>query len=152
MDAVERLLAIEEIRGLIARYAIAFDDHDWPAFAELWADEATFVAAGVAYEGKQALLEFLTTCLPDDYDSKHMNSLPLVELAPDGLRARARTDVVWIAQNFENTIVGRYEDELVKRDGRWLLLRREETPVAFRPGPPPMSEQARAASGPTMRR
>lgn len=152
MDAVERLVALQEIRDLIARYAIHYDDKDWDAFATLWADDAAFVANGIAFEGKETMLEFLTTCLPDDYSGKHMNSPPLVEIGPDGETARGRTDVVWIAQNFENQIVARYHDTFVKRDGRWLFLRREEVVVEFTPGDPPMSDAAMEVSSSTMRK
>jgi uncharacterized protein (TIGR02246 family) len=152
MEAIERLLAVQEIEDLITRYCFAFDDQDWEAFATLWTEDAAFVAAGVAFEGRDRMLEFLMTCLPEGYTSKHMCSRSLVELDPDGETAHARTDVVWIAANFENTIVGRYEDTLVKRDGRWLFRRREETPVEFVPGPAPMSDTAMSVSSPTMRR
>jgi uncharacterized protein (TIGR02246 family) len=151
VNELERLVAIEEIRALVQRYAIAFDDHDWATLAELWTEDAAFVADGNAFEGRDALLAFLTTCLPDDYTSKHLCSPPLVDLAPDGETARARTDVVWIAQNFENTIVARYDDTVVKRDGRWLFQRRVEVPVPYRPGSPPQSETALSVSSPTMR-
>jgi uncharacterized protein (TIGR02246 family) len=150
MNDVERLLALEQIRALIATYAISFDDHDWERFGELWTEDAAFVVGDSAFEGRDSVLEFLTTCLPAGYASKHMISRPLVELE-SGTRARARTDVVWIAANFENTIVGRYVDTIVKVDGRWLFRRREETPVPYRPGPPPMSDTAVAVSSPTMR-
>ena len=152
MDAVDRLLALEEIRALIARYAITYDDHDWEGFGQLWTEGAAFVANGMAFEGRGPMLEFLTTCLPADYFGKHMNSPPLIELAPDGTTATAKTDVVWISQNFENTIVARYDDIIVKRDGRWLFLRREESTVEFKPGSPPMSETAMAVSSATMRK
>jgi uncharacterized protein (TIGR02246 family) len=151
VNDIERLVAVEEIRRLIATYAIAYDDKDWETFAELWADDATFAVEDQAYEGKQALLEFLTTCLPDDYNGKHMNSPALIEVAPDGESARARTDVVWIAQNFDNQIVARYNDTLVRSGGRWLFHRREEEVVPFTPGPPPMSDAAFEASSATMR-
>ena len=152
MDAVERLVSIKEIEDVITRYCFTFDDQDWDGLASLWTEDAAFVAAGMAFEGRDVLIEFLRTCLPEGYTSKHMCSRSLVELDPDGVTAFARTDVVWIAANFENTIVGRYNDTLVKRDGRWLFLRREETPVDFQPGPPPMSDTAVAVSSPTMRR
>ena len=151
MDALERLVAIQEIRDLIARYAIHYDDKDWAAFATLWTEDAAFVANGVAFEGRGPMLDFLTTCLPDDYAGKHMNSPPLIELAPDGESATAWTDVVWIPQNFENAIVARYHDTLVRRDGRWLFARREETPLQYKPGPPPMSAASVGVSGATMR-
>ena len=151
MTDVERLIAIEEIRALIATYAISFDDHDWERFGELWTEDAAFVVGEEAFEGRETMLEFLTTCLPDDYGGKHMNSPSLIELAPDGESATADTDVVWIPQNFENAIVARYHDTLVRRDGRWLFARREETPLQYRPGPPPMSDTAVGVSGATMR-
>ena len=54
MDALERLVAIQEIRDQIARYAIFFDDKNWDEFAELWADDAAFVGPGMAFKGKAA--------------------------------------------------------------------------------------------------
>jgi hypothetical protein len=151
MDALERLVAIQEIRDQIARYAIWYDDKNWEDFATLWADEAAFVVEDTAFEGKEGLLAFLTTCLPDGYTGKHMNSPPLVEVAEDGQTARARTDVVWISQDFQNRIVGRYDDVFVRRGGRWLFLRRVEHPVSHTPGDPPMSQTALSVSAATMR-
>jgi uncharacterized protein (TIGR02246 family) len=150
MDALDRLVAIQEIRDQIARYAILFDDKDWEGFAELWADDAAFAGPGMAFEGKRAVLDFLTTCLPGDYNGKHMNSPPLVELLEPG-RARARTDVVWITMDFENRIVARYDDIFRLVDGRWLFERRTEIVVPYQAGEPPMSETALAVSSKTMR-
>ena len=65
--------------------------------------------------------------------------------------ATAKTDVVWISQDFENRIVARYQDRFVKRDGRWLFLLRDELTVPFTPGPPPMSDTAMSVSEATMR-
>lgn len=151
MNGTERLLALEEIRRLIALYSISYDDHDWETFATLWTEDAAFVANGRAFEGREAMLDFLTTCLPDDYHGKHLCAPSLIELAPDGESATARTDVVWIAQNFESSIVGRYDDVLVRAGGRWLFARREESTIAFRPGSPPYSEAALGVSAATMR-
>jgi uncharacterized protein (TIGR02246 family) len=152
VDALERLVAIKEIEDLITRYALAFDEQDWSTFATLWTEDAAFVVEGsVAFEGRERMLDFLTTCLPEGYVSKHLNARSLIELGPDGTTAEAKTDVVWIAANFENTIVARYNDTLVKEDGRWLFKRRSETPVKYVAGPPPMSGQAVSASEATMR-
>ena len=59
MEAIERLLAQREIEDLITRYCHAFDDQDWEALGVLWTEDATFVAAGVAFEGRKTLLDFL---------------------------------------------------------------------------------------------
>jgi hypothetical protein len=116
----------------------------------LWADDAAFVGPGLSFEGKEAVLDFLTTCLPADYNGKHMNSPALIELIDD-MHARARTDVVWITMDFENRIVARYDDSFRLVDGRWLFERRTEVVVPFRAGEPPMSETAMAVSSATMR-
>lgn len=150
MDALEKLIAAREIEDLISLYCISFDDQDWETFGSLWTETAAFVVGDMAFEGRDTMLAFLTTCLPAGYASKHMISRPLVEFESD-TRARARTDVVWIAANFENTIVARYCDTIVKQDGRWLIDRREEEVVPFRDEPPPMSDTALSASSATMR-
>jgi len=151
LSPVDRLIARGEISDLIVTYCLAFDDQNWEEFAELWTDNASFIVENHAFEGKQTVLDFLMNCLPEGYVSKHMISQSLIELADDGLSARCRTDVVWIAANFENAIVGRYNDEVVKLDGRWKFRKRQETPVPYREGPTPMSESARTVSGETMR-
>jgi hypothetical protein len=151
MDPLERLVAIQEIRDQIVRYAIWFDDKDWEAFASLWADDAVFEVNDMVFDGKAAVLDFLVHCLPGDYSGKHLNAPPLVEPDATGGRARARTDVVWISQDFENRILARYDDEFVCIDGCWLFRRRREVVVPFIAGEPPMSDSALAVSSSTMR-
>lgn len=151
MDPLDRLVAVQEISDLIGRYCMLFDDEDWDALAQLWTHDAAFVVDDQAFAGRGRLMEFLSTCLPPGYRTKHMIARPLVELAPDGATARARTDVVWIAANFENTILGRYEDELVREPQGWRFRRRVERPVQYVAGPVPMSSDANRVSGATMR-
>jgi ketosteroid isomerase-like protein len=151
VDELARLVAIQDIRDVISRYALLFDDKNWDAFSELWADDAVWaVRDGMAFEGKEALMGFLSTCLPDDYSGKHMNSPPLVVVAEDGKTATAQTDVVWVSQDFENRILARYVDEFVKQRGRWVFKRRVEEPLPFIAGPPPMSDTAMEISQQTM--
>jgi hypothetical protein len=152
MDALARLVAVDEISDLIGRYCMLFDDEDWAGLDELWTEDAAFVVEDQAFEGRAVLMNFLSHCLPPGYRTKHMISRPVVALGADGTTATARTDVVWIAANFENTILGRYEDELVHDATRgWRFSRRVERPVQYIPGPPPMSDAATGVSGATMR-
>lgn len=150
MTAIELLTARAEIADLLASYCIAFDDQDWDTFADLWTDDASFVVEDHAFHGRKVLLDFLTTCLPRGYVSKHMISQPLIRFSDDGQTARAQTDVVWITANFKNAIVGRYDDIVVQDGGRWRFRRREEIPVPYRAGPTPMSDAAVSVSGDTM--
>lgn len=152
VDALERLVAVHAIRDLVVTYAMAFDDHDWPRLASLWTDDAAFVVGEQVFEGREAVVAFLATCLPDDYDGKHLNPQTLVRLADDCQSATADTDVVWIPQNFQNTILARYHDDVVRDGDRWLFRRREEFPVQYRAGAPPMSGTAMSVSSATMLR
>ena len=68
------------IRDLVVTYAMAFDDHDWVRLGSLWTEDAAFVVADQTFEGREAVMAFLSTCLPDDYDGKHMNPQTLIQL------------------------------------------------------------------------
>jgi uncharacterized protein (TIGR02246 family) len=150
VDALERLVAVQAIRDLVVSYAMAFDDHDWERLSSLWTEDAAFVVGQQSFDGRDALMAFLSTCLPDGYQGKHMNPQTLVRLAEDGQSAAVETDVVWIPQNFQNTILARYHDAVVRHGDRWLFRRREEVPVQYRPGPAPMSDTAMSVSSATM--
>jgi uncharacterized protein (TIGR02246 family) len=150
VDALERLVAVQAIRDLVVTYAMAFDDHDWARLDSLWTEDAAFVVGEQSFDGRTALMAFLSTCLPDGYQGKHMNPQTLVQLADDGQSAVVETDVVWIPQNFQNTILARYRDDVVRHGDRWLFRRREEFPVQYRPGAPPMSGTAMSVSSATM--
>ena len=135
MDALERLVATEEIRVLSARYAMSIDDHDWTLFETLWTEDAVWWAGEDKFEGRAAIVEFLENCLVDDYYGKHINGQSIIELAEDGQSATSLTDVLWLAQNFEVQVMARYLDLIVRQDGKWLFKQREEVPVPHRPGP-----------------
>jgi hypothetical protein len=67
VDALERLVAVQEIRDLVVTYAMAFDDHDWERLGSLWTEDAAFVVGEQSLDGRDALMAFLSKCLPDDY-------------------------------------------------------------------------------------
>ena len=152
MGPLEELVAREAIRDLFARYPMAFDDRDWDAWEALWTEDLVFVVDGAPIEGLGAVKKFMMECLPQDYISKHLCGPSVIEVAPDGRSASAKTDVVWIAANYENQIVARYVDTLVRTEAGWRISRREEYPVPFRPGSPPMSAASIELSGTTMRK
>ena len=151
--ALDRLVARAEIADVVTRCAMYLDDQYWDPFADLWTDDASFeVDDEGGFFGKEAVLEFLTNCLPPGYVSKHLLSQPLIELDDDGRSAKVRTDVVWITQNFETAIVARYNDDFaLGDDGRWRIRRRWETTVPYSDAPTPMSDSALQMSEATMR-
>jgi uncharacterized protein (TIGR02246 family) len=150
VDAVEKLVAVQAVRDLVVTYAMAFDDHDWARLGSLWTEDAAFVVGDQAFEGREAVMSFLSTCVPDDYEGKHLNTQTLVQLAEDGQSAIADTDVVWIPQNFQNTILARYHDDVVKLPTAGCSVAARSSRWQYRPGPPPMSEAAMTVSSTTM--
>jgi uncharacterized protein (TIGR02246 family) len=140
VNAVERLIEIKAIEDLVLSYCMTMDDHEWEAFSELFTDDAVFVVNGVPFEGVETLVRFISGGLPDDYICKHLCTAPLVELDDDGLRATGQVDVLWVAQNYQNAILGRYRDEYVKGDGHWRFKRREESTIPLKEGPIPLSQ------------
>jgi hypothetical protein len=57
-------------RGLGCGSPTVLDRHD-----------AAFVVGDQAFEGREAVMAFLSTCLPDDHGGKHMNPQTLIQLA-----------------------------------------------------------------------
>lgn len=84
MDPIDRLVAVQEISDLIGRYWTWSIYEDWQGLEQLWTDDAAFVVEDVAFEGRRVRADFLSTCLPAGYRTKHMISRPLVEVATDG--------------------------------------------------------------------
>ena len=84
MHALENLIAQQEIRDLSAKYAMFLDDHDWDAFAELWTEDAVWSIGDTVFDGREAVMDFLSGCLTEDYFAKHINGQSLIEVNEDG--------------------------------------------------------------------
>jgi len=78
MDALEKLIAQQEIRDLSARYAMLLDDHEWDALTELWTEDAVWSLGETVFDGRAAVIEFLAGCLTEDYFAKHINGQSLI--------------------------------------------------------------------------
>ena len=96
MDALENLVAQQEIRDLSARYAMSLDDHDSDALAQLWTEgnavwlrssaSATIIFASAARSYRHGLR---LSRLPHrvDYFAKHINGQSLIEVEhEDGMQ------------------------------------------------------------------
>ena len=62
MDVLENLVAQQEIRDLSAKYAMFLDDHDWDALAQLWTEDAVWSIGDIAFDGRKAVMDFLSGC------------------------------------------------------------------------------------------
>jgi DNA-binding transcriptional regulator YbjK len=112
------LEADEQIRQLVARYAVAYDARDLETLANLWApdvrdDAMTVVNARLAAKGDPRSRTFHLVATPaitfDDADSARGQVV---------VRAESEAGDQWIVAG------GVYDDSYVRRDGTWYLGRR----------------------------
>jgi hypothetical protein len=127
---VKKLLEIEEIKKLHARYTFWVDERRWDEVVDLFAEDAigewAFGKAGSRgkHVGRKEIARFFKELVPKEASMfRHMVIQPVIEI--DGERARAE----WYMFGFGTYNLpegatpawmhGKYENELVKREGKW---------------------------------
>ena len=122
-EAVDRLLAYEEIRQLAARYALAVDSRDLDALVALFVDD---VRVGRDATGRAALRQFFDTSLRAIGVSRLSVTTHVIDLqGPDDATGSVYCDGEiadgdrWIRQAIL------YRDTYARREGRWLFVRRD---------------------------
>jgi uncharacterized protein (TIGR02246 family) len=122
----------DEIRRVLAQYALAHDGEDVEAFLALFTENGQIVLpAKAATVGRPAIGEYLAESYARrkaaSKRAKHLYANSVIDVV-DG-QARAISDFVaysstaggpWIA-----TVVGRCIDRLVLHDGKWLFEERQ---------------------------
>jgi uncharacterized protein (TIGR02246 family) len=118
------------IRDLIERFHDAINHHEWSKLDPLFAEDAVWEALPPIdwrFEGRPAIKAGLTANLTKvDMYFQIISATAIDVLGPD--RAAARSTLSEMLR-FKETgvamqVVGSYTDQLVKRDGKWLFLRR----------------------------
>jgi ketosteroid isomerase-like protein len=136
--AIQKLLDRAEIEALVARYVTALDTRDADAYANVFAEDAVFELPGAVHRGRAEIRKIVT----DLQDSRarneaagrpsanlyHVMSNTSIEII-DATNARHQSyaQTVRAAENGQFIVgfMGRYEDVLVKRDGRWQIQSRK---------------------------
>jgi ketosteroid isomerase-like protein len=123
MDALERLIAKDEIRDLAHRYSIAMDSRDLDALVALFVDD---VRVGRDRHGRQALREDFDRQLRTIGISILMVANHVIDFDDDD-NARGIVYCKAEIQDGERFITQaiRYEDRYEKRSGHWHFVRRK---------------------------
>jgi mannose-6-phosphate isomerase-like protein (cupin superfamily) len=150
--AVEDRLAIAQVR---ARYCHLADERRWEALAELFAEDAEFVALSRSH-GRAAILAYLSGLEQAMDEWWHMTHNETLELDGDRASGQAYFDAPCVIGGVPHLCAGRYDDEFVRRDDRWLFVRRAMTffyltPLqdGWREGAVPEGLPTRAAPAPS---
>jgi uncharacterized protein (TIGR02246 family) len=136
--AVQALVDRAEIEALIVQYVTALDTLDADAYAAVFAEDAVFELPGAVHRGRAAIRKIVTD-LQQSRDRNEAAGTPSPKLyhvlantsidVLDGANARhqsyAQTVRAAESGQFVVGFMGRYEDTLVKRDGRWLIQSRK---------------------------
>jgi hypothetical protein len=119
----------QQIENLQRIYGYYFDRRQWDQVADLFADNSTIeMAQQGVYAGKRRVREFLGSLgrhgLSDGELNDHIQLQTVVNVAPDGKTARARSRelaMTGVYQRGGQWSEGIYENSFVKQDGRWKI-------------------------------
>src|SRR5690606_21111928 len=136
----QRLQRVEDelaIRRILVDYSATQDARDYAAYAALFARDGEWVNGRTVHKGREAIHQMLVDLYgptPDGYqnnDSYHITSNAQIDVQGDRATARSRHLLVLRGPDGAPTpaLAGRYEDELVREDGEWKILRRVDYPV-----------------------
>jgi uncharacterized protein (TIGR02246 family) len=134
-DALEarlrRLEDLEQIRALLMEYRRALDEKDFRAYAALFARDGVFSAGTMRATGPEeilALVEGMLGTLLTEHGGDDFHLVANVAIELDGDRATSTSTWAYVLRGEDDTPVlaklGRYEDELVREDGRWRFKHR----------------------------
>ena len=122
---------VTAIERLQAAYGYYYDEGLWDDAASLFADDGTIeLGLDGVYAGKARVREYLYALgggrsgLRDGRLNEHLQVMPVVTLAPDGLTAKARWRAIALEGNFAGDAFwgeGPYENEYVKDNGVWKI-------------------------------
>lgn len=137
-DLVTKLQDRAEIEELVSRYVMGLDTLDADMYANVFTEDAVYDVTGTVYEGRPAIRKIVTdlqesraraqaegAAPPALYHVMSNSSIELID--EDEARHTSYAQTVRAAENGQFIVgfMGRYEDVIVKRDGRWQILSRK---------------------------
>lgn len=125
---LEDRIAIQELN---ATYGDAVSRRDKDAFGATWAEDAVWHLPWLdPVQGRETIVNLWVEQIANYPFHNFSGYVGALEI--EGDRARGR---VWTSELVENVkgqggrVTGRYDDEYVKRDGRWYFARKTFTPL-----------------------
>lgn len=122
---VRKLEDIEVIKKLKARYWRCVDRKLWEELAECFAEDATAdYGPDIKLKGRQAIIEFLKASLgANNVVTSHIGHRPEIEITGESTATAMwwLNDYIIMQPNVKRRGYAFYEDEYVKKDGRWKI-------------------------------
>jgi uncharacterized protein (TIGR02246 family) len=126
---LQRLEDIEEIRTLLTDYGRFLDSRDLAAYSRLFATDGEWVGGFGSAKGNAGILEFMQKNLgtgPNRNNSYHILSNFEIDVKGDTATAWSRWTFIVPGTDGKPALsqAGRYDDILVRENGRWRFKRR----------------------------
>ena len=130
-ESVSRIRRIEdtaEIQTLLLNYGRHLDARDFKAYAQLFAKDGVWIGGMGTVRGPAAIQAFMEKAIPGPNTSHnyHLLSNFVIDVAGDTATAWSRWQFVVPGADGKPAIAqaGRYDDTLVREDGRWRFKQR----------------------------
>ncbi len=130
----------DEITELQALWAERDADADAVGWSELFASDGRYISARGEFVGRDAIrrsIEERTARNPPDRRTMHIFGPPVIRIAGD----TADSVFAYVAYGrvgdgpWEIMTVGRFHNQLVRQDGRWLFVTMQNRPIGPASGP-----------------
>ncbi|HWW64851.1 MAG TPA: nuclear transport factor 2 family protein [Sphingomonadaceae bacterium] len=140
LSAEQRLQRVEDelaIRRLLIDYAWTQDARDYPAYAALFAKNGEWINGSIVRKGPEEIEKMLVGIYgpppPGFVNRESFHISTNIEIHVDGDRATATSRHLLFMRGPDGrpqpALAGRYEDELIREDGKWKFLRRVDHPI-----------------------
>lgn len=134
LQRVEDELAIQRV---LVEYAATQDARDFDGYVALFAENGEWVNGTTVYRGRGAIRKMLVSIYGEpasgyvNNDSYHITSNPEINVNGDRATVHSRYLLIMRGPNGQPTAMlgGRYEDEFIRDNGAWKILRRVDYPV-----------------------
>ncbi len=134
LQRVEDEIAISRIP---IEYSRALDARDFAAYTALFAKNGEWVNGSLVRKGPEEIMKMLIGVYgPQQPGYVNRQSLEIttnIDVKVNGDHATARSQHLLIRRGPDGTpqpaLAGRYEDELIREDGQWKILRRVDYPI-----------------------
>jgi len=125
-DPVRALLDRESLRDLVARYALAVDDHDLNVLATMFHPGAVFDRDGAIARGWPAIAAMLGASMRGFRRMIHTPHAVVVDLVSGHEATGASSGHAELVTSRGVLLAAyRYADRFARHDGRWVFTRRE---------------------------
>jgi uncharacterized protein (TIGR02246 family) len=140
-ELLQRLVDIEEIKRLKARYFRAVDQKNWDLYAQVFARDAHLEVpeGGVSEDGREAIVTSISTVL-EGVTTVHHGHMPEIEITGDGTARGtwAMFDYVEFPAGDGGARAGlkgygHYHEDYVREDGEWRIRRSELSRIRIDP-------------------